>query len=81
MKKYADKNRKDAVGYKVGDKVLLSTKNLIWQMRNKKTRKLTKRFIKSHKIKKILSENTVELELPILINKYLVVNVNRTSIY
>ena len=30
MKKYADKNRKEAVEYKVGDKVLLSTKDLTW---------------------------------------------------
>jgi len=29
MKKYIDKNKKEMVKYKVGDKVLLSTKNLM----------------------------------------------------
>jgi len=38
IKKYVDRNRK------VGDRVLLSTKNLTWQMRNRKTKKL-KKFI------------------------------------
>ena len=32
IKKYADKNRKKTVEYKVEDKVLLSTKNLTWQI-------------------------------------------------
>jgi len=29
MKRYADRNRKEAIEYKVGDRVLLSTKKLI----------------------------------------------------
>jgi len=29
LKKYTDRNRKEVVEYKVGDKVLLSTKNLM----------------------------------------------------
>jgi len=32
MKRYANRHRLDAVGYKVGDLVLLSTKDLKWQM-------------------------------------------------
>jgi len=32
MKKYMDKNKKEVVEYKVEDRVLLSTKDLIWQM-------------------------------------------------
>ena len=40
IKRYANRNRKKAVEYKVGDRVLLSTKDLIWQIRNKKTNKL-----------------------------------------
>jgi len=32
MKKYADRHRSEAVEYKVGDLVLLSTKDLKWQM-------------------------------------------------
>jgi len=79
--KNADKNRKKAVGYKFGNRVLSSTKNLMWQIRNKEIKKLTERFIKPYKIKKIISENTVELELPVLMKKHLMANVNRTTIY
>ena len=32
MRKYADRHRLEAVGYKVGDLVLLSTKDLKWKM-------------------------------------------------
>jgi len=66
MKKYVNRNRKEIVEYKVGDRVLLSTKNLTWQIRNRKTKKLMEKFIGPHKIKKIISENAVELELPVL---------------
>ena len=40
MKK-VNRNRKKAVEYKEGDKVLLSMRDLMWQMRNRKTKKLT----------------------------------------
>jgi len=40
IKKYIDKNKKEMVKYKVEDKVLLSTKNLIWQIKNRETKKL-----------------------------------------
>jgi len=45
MKKYGDRNIKEVVEYKVGNKLLLSTKNLMWQMRNKKTKKLIEKFV------------------------------------
>ena len=41
MKKYADRHRAEAVEYKVGDLVLLSTKNLKWQMIRQHLEKLT----------------------------------------
>jgi len=50
-------------------------------MRNKKIKKLTKRFIKLYKIKKIISENIVELELLISMKIYLIVNVSRIVLY
>ena len=46
MKRYSDRNRKETVEYKVRDRMLLSMKNLIWQMRNRETKKLIERFIK-----------------------------------
>jgi len=60
---------------------LLSTKNLVWQMRNRKMKKLIKKFVRSYKIKKIISENTVELELLISMKIHLVVNVSRIVLY
>jgi len=42
MRKYADRYRAEAVGYKVGDLVLLSTKDLKWQMVGRSSEKLFK---------------------------------------
>ena len=81
MKKYTDRNRKKAVEYKVRDRVLLSIKNLIWQMRNRKIKNLIEKFIGPYKINKIISENTVELELLVLMKIYLVVNMSRITLY
>ena len=77
IKKYAGRDRKEVVEYKVGDKVLLSTKDLMWQMRSRKIKKLTEKFVGLYKIKKIISENAVKLELPALMKIHLVVNVSR----
>ena len=49
-----NRNRKKTVEYKVEDKILLSTKDLIWQMRNRKKKKLIEKFVGSGKIKKII---------------------------
>jgi len=38
IKEYADRNKKDTVEYKMGDSLLLGTKNLMWQMRNRETK-------------------------------------------
>ena len=81
MKKYTDRNRKEVVEYKVENKVLLSTKDLTWQIRNKETKKLIKKFMRLYKIKKIILENIVELELLVLMKIYLVVSVSRIVLY
>ena len=81
MKKYVDRNKKKAVEYKVKDRVLLSTKNLIWQMRNRETKKLMEKFVESYKIKKIISENAVDLELTVSMKIHLVVNMGRIVLY
>ena len=56
-----NRNRKEVVKYKVRQKMLLSTKDLVWQMRNSETKKLTEKFVGSYKIKKIILENAVKL--------------------
>jgi len=81
MKKYADKKRSDVEEYKVGDLVMLSTKDLKYQIVGRKTEKLTERFVGPYKIKKIVSTNTVELELLSTIKIHLVVNVSRVRRY
>ena len=50
-------------------------------MRNREIKKLMEKFVKLYKIKKIISENAVELELPVLIKIHLVVNVSRIVLY
>jgi len=67
MRKYADRKRGEADNYKVGDLVMLSTKDLKYQMVRRRTEKLTERFVGPYKIKKIVSSNMVELELPSII--------------
>jgi len=67
IKKYADRKRVEIDDYKVEDLVMLSTKDLKYQMVRKRTEKLTERFVDSYKIKKIVLLNTVELELPSII--------------
>ena len=77
MKKYADRKRGKVDNYKVGDLVMLSTKDLKYQMVGRRTEKLMERFVGPYKIKKIVSSNAVELELPSTVRIHLVVNVNR----
>jgi len=77
MKKYADKKRAEVNKYKVGDLVMLSTKDLKYQMVGRRTKKLTERYIGPYKIKKVVSLNVVELELPNKVKIHPVVNVSR----
>ena len=77
MKKYADKKRSDVDEYRVGDLVMLSTKDLKYQMVGRRTEKLTERFVGPYRVKKIVSSNAIELELPSTVKIHLVVNVSR----
>jgi len=76
IKKHVDKKRKE-----VEDLVMLSTKNLKYQMIRKRTEKLTERFVGLYKVKKIVLTNVVELELPSTVRIHPVVNVSRVSRY
>ena len=77
MRQYADRKRKKAVEYKIGDLVLLSTKDLKWQMVRQSSEKLVEQFVGPYKIKAIISSNVVELELPATIKIHPVVNVSQ----
>jgi len=45
MKKYADRKRSEIEEYRVEDWVLLSTKNLKYQMKRRQSEKLTEQFV------------------------------------
>ena len=61
--------------------MLLSTKDLKFQMVGRRTDKLTERFIGPYKVKKVISANAIELELPSTVKIHPVVNVSRVHKY
>jgi len=81
MKKYADRKRGEADEYKVGDLIMLSTKDLKYQMTGRRTEKLMERFVGPYKVKEIISANAVKLELPSTIRIHPVVNISRIHRY
>jgi len=81
MKRQADRNRKEAEEYKVGDKVLINTKDFSMELIKRTTKKLTEEYIGPYVVKKIISENAVELKLPVLLRIHLVVNIRRIIKY
>ena len=81
IKKYADRKRAEVKEYKVGNLVMLSTRDLKYQMVGRRMEKLTKRFVGPYKVKRIVSINAVELELSSTIKIHLVVNVSRIHRY
>ena len=76
-----DRKRGGVDEYKVGDLVMLSTKDLKYQMVGRRTEKLMERFVGPYRIKKIISSNAVELELPSTVKIHSVVNVSRIQRY
>ena len=65
----------------MGDLVLLSTKDLKYQMVERRTEKLIERFVGPYRVKSIVSTNTLELELPSIVKIHPVVNVSRVQRY
>ena len=74
MKRQADKERKETENWKKGDRVLLSTKDLVFKERP--ARKLVDRYVGLYTIEEVVSTNAVKLQLPILMRIHLVVNVS-----
>ena len=81
MKKFANRRQREEEEYKVGDLVLLSTKDLKWQMKERRLKKLTEYFVGLYKVKGIVSSNAIELELPKSIKIHPIVNVSRVQPY
>ena len=59
MKRYADRGRKEMEDWKKGDRVLLSTKDLVFKERP--TKKLTERYVGPYAIEEVVSSNAVKL--------------------
>jgi len=73
MKRYADREIEE---YRIGDLVLLSTKDLKYQMARRHTEKFIEHFAGPYKVKAIISSNAIELELPNTVKIHPVVNVS-----
>jgi len=81
MRKYVDRKRLDTDEYKVGDLVMLSTKNLKYQIVERRTEKLMERFVSPYRVKEIVSLNAIKLKLPSTVKIHLVVNISRVQQY
>jgi len=79
MKKYADRGRKESEVWKKGDRVLLSTKDLVFKERPSK--KLTERYVGPYTIEEVVSSNAVKLRLPSSMRIHLVINVSQIVRY
>jgi len=79
MKRYVDQSREETEDWKKGDRVLLSTKDLVFKERPAK--KLMERYVGLYVIEEVVSSNTVKLQLPISIRIHPVVNVSRIVWY
>ena len=74
MKRYANRSRKETEKWEKGDRVLLSTKDLMFKERP--MRKLTERYIGLYAIEEVVSINAVKLRLLSSMRIHSVVNVS-----
>ena len=81
MKRQADRSRKEAEEYRVGNKVLISRKNFSMKLMKRVTKKLIEKFIGPYVVKKVVLENMVELELLASLRIHPVVNVRKIVKY
>ncbi len=74
MKRYADRSRREMEEWKKGDRVLLSTKDLVFKERPVK--KLIERYVGLYVIEEVVSSNMVKLQLLSSMRIHPVVNVS-----
>jgi len=74
MKRYADRSRKETEKWRKGDRILLSTKDLVFKERP--TKKLMERYVGPYVIEEVVSTNVVKLRLLSSMRIYPVVNVS-----
>jgi len=69
MRRQADRGRKETKNWKKEDRIMLSTKDLVFKERLAK--KLVDRYIRPYVIEKVVSTNVVKLQLPTLMRIHL----------
>jgi len=74
MKQQANRGRKEVEVWKVGEKVILSIKDLVFKERLAK--KLVDQYIGPYIIDKVVSTNAIKLRLPTSMRIYPVVNIS-----
>ena len=79
MKRYADCSRREMEEWKKGDRVLLSTKDLVFKERPVK--KLIERYVGLYVIEEVVSLNAVKLWLLMSMRIHLVVNISQIVWY
>ena len=79
MRRQVDREKKEVEKWKVGDRAMLSMKDLVFK--EKPVKKLVNQYMGLYIIDKIIFANTVKLRLLILIRIHLVVNVNQIVWY
>jgi len=75
MKRQADRGRKEMEEWKKGDRVMLSTKDLVFKERLVK--KLVDCYMSPYTIEEVVSTNAVKLRLLTLMRIHPVVNISR----
>jgi len=79
MKRQADRGRQEVEEWKKGEKVMLSTRNLVFKERPVK--KLTERYVGPYKIEEVVLRDVVKLKLLTSMRIHLVVNISRIVRY
>jgi len=79
MKRQANRGRRETEEWKREDRILLSTKDLVFKERP--ARKLVDRYIGPYTIEEVVFTNVVKLRLPTSMRIHLVVNVSRIVQY
>ena len=74
IKRQVDRGRKESKDWKKKDKVMLSTKDLVFKERLAK--KLVDQYISLYIIEEVVLTNAVKLRLPISMRIYLLVNIS-----
>jgi len=74
MKRQADRGQQELEEWKKREKIMLSTKDLVFKERPAK--KLTERYVRPYEIEEVVSKNTMKLKLPASMRIHSVVNIS-----